>query len=121
MSIQHRSVLGKPNQLDNGLKPASAVDGGNPSPSGVTDQSSPETEQRRNSLELAYREARNAAGAFDGDGAAGVQIGRGPDTFSQHGPVAGGGTGDVVAPDALVTRDGGADDPRGSAYGNPVG
>jgi hypothetical protein len=127
MTINNRSILGPANPYDDGKLPASAVDGQQQAASTVIgDQQSLETETRRDATVSAYRHAETLAGKIGSDaGAGGEQIGRGPDRFTTTGTApTDGGTGIGTVTDAggpLVTRDNGADDPRGSAYGKAVG
>lgn len=128
MAIQRRNILGP--SADNGAKAPSYAPGGDDSlsarqpytaPLTVTDQTSAQTEAERGGLESSFREAQRVAGAFADAGAAGTQLGRGPDTFSTRGTPPTDGPGDVVAPEpSIVTRTDGADsgiDGTGKALG----
>jgi hypothetical protein len=130
-----RSILGPVNPYENGLPPVNYVDGGDDSlsarqpytaPLSVTDQTSAETRAERDGLQDAHKQAQSVASQFVSDGAAGSQIGRGPDTFSRLGTIAdadGAGPGDVIAPDpvGLHLRAEGGDGLDGSAYGKAIG
>lgn len=133
MSINQRSIFGKPNPIDNGLPPASAADGGDDSLSardaytaplgvGVSDQGSAATEAERGGLESAFRESQRANAEFVGSGAEGSAIGRrGEDTFTTTGATSGDDFGTVVSADpaALITRATGAD--KGDGTGKAIG
>lgn len=128
----NRSILGPINLYDNGLKAASYAPGGDdsldqpvdPAPA-FNDQGSTDTLDQRQAQAQAFREAQRVASQFVGDGAAGSQLGRGPDTFSRDGQIAdvdGSGPGDVVAPDpvGLRLRSAGGHALDGSAYGKSI-
>jgi hypothetical protein len=114
MSITQRSILGPVNPYDNGRAPASQVDGQQPAATGTTDQASAETQTRRTATEAAFRQAQTLAGGISNAGAAGEQIGRGPDAFRTTGTTpTDGGTGVGVSTDSggpLTIRTDGADE-----------
>jgi hypothetical protein len=89
-----------------------------------TDQGSPETARERNDLQGAYRDAAKAARAIRNDAGAGGTVVGIPSGFEQIGHIAdadGAGPADVVAPEPpIITREGGGDDPRNSAYGKAI-
>jgi hypothetical protein len=127
----NRSILGPINPYDNGLKAASYAPGGddsldrpvNPAPAGG-DQGSTDSLDQRQAQAQAFREAQRVAGAFVGDGAAGSQLGRGPDAFSRDGQIAdadGSGPADVIAPEppVVLRRDGA--DPGVDGTGKTIG
>ncbi len=107
MAINHRSLFGKPNPYDNHLPPASDAPGGtnalDQSLSAATadgDQGSTDSLDRRQAQADAFKEAQRVASGIADQGAPGVALGRGPDTFWRAGAIAtDGGTGDVVAPE----------------------
>jgi hypothetical protein len=133
MTVQRRDIFAGNPSLDNKLPALTQTPGGDDSLGARTyvapltgDQESAQSEAERGGLESAFRQAQGVASQFVGDGAAGSQLGRGPDTFSRGGQIAdadGSGPGDVVAPDpvGLHLRAAGGDGLDGSAYGKAVG
>ena len=77
MSVQPRNLFGKPNPADNGLQPASFVDGGDRSldarppytaPLSVSDQTSDATRAEREGLEMAFKAQQRASAQATDDG-----------------------------------------------------
>jgi hypothetical protein len=102
MSITQRSILGPANPYNDGKPPASYVDGQQPAAStAVGDQQSLDTQDRRAATVSAWHGAQALAGKVSNAGAAGEQIGRGPDTFHTTGTTpTDGGTGVGVSTDS---------------------
>jgi hypothetical protein len=132
MTVQRRDIFKGNPSADNRLAPVGTADGiggddslgqrGIYAAPAFNDQGSTDTLDRRQAQADAFREAQRIASGFDGDGAAGVQIGRGADEFTRGGQIATqGGEGDVVAPTGPgVYRTDGADsgtDGTGKAVG----
>jgi hypothetical protein len=83
MSISKRSILGPANPYDDGLPPASQVNGDQPlATTAFGDQQSLDTRERR---VAEFREAQELAAKINNAGATGEQIGRGRDTFRTAG------------------------------------
>ena len=84
MAVHRRNLFGPPNQLDNGLRPASDAPGGDDSlsarppytaPLDVTNQTSDETRAEREGLESAFRAAQRASSRPTTDDGTGRAIG----------------------------------------------
>jgi hypothetical protein len=118
-AIGNRNLFGDPNQYDNGLRPASYVDGQDDSlsqrppytaPTSVTDQTSDETRPEREALQGAYQSAQRAASRIAADAGAGGTVVAPAGQFEQLGQIApDGGVGQIIAANRLVTRSDGAD------------
>jgi hypothetical protein len=116
VTVQRRNVLGPPNSYDNGLKPASFVDGGDRSldarqnytaPLSVTDTTSDETRAEREGLENAFKAAQRAAASVTNAGAGGAVVAP-AGQFERLGEIPT-SSADVIAANRLVTRSDGAD------------
>lgn len=82
MGLNNRSILGPVNPYDDGVQ-ANRVDGRQPTSSGPTDQASQDTQAERDAQVAAFREAQAFTSKIaDDNTAGGVQLGRGPDTFT---------------------------------------
>jgi hypothetical protein len=129
---RNRNILGPANPYDSGAKAPAYTPGGSdaldrpvdPAPAG-TDQGSLDTLESRQVQAAAFREAQRVASGFIGDGAAGVQIGRGPDSLVTGGPGAADGAGaysDVIASEPpVITRNTGSADLDNSGPGQAIG
>jgi hypothetical protein len=126
MSVTRRNILGPPADL--GAK-ANQVDGGDDSlsarqpytaPTTLTDQTSPQTEAERGGLETAFKESQRFTSQIGSDaGSGGLQLGRGPDTFTTEGNVQpGNGAAVVAASGDVVLRNSGA--PTGDGTGEAI-
>lgn len=131
MTINRRNILGEPNPYDNKLPPVGTAGIGGTDILGTRgvdaapvdgDQGSLDTAEARAQIARGYRQGQLDAGKVVYDGATGTTAGD-PDELVTGGPAAfdGGGVGDVIAPNPLVTRHVGGANLDDSGPGQSVG